>query len=170
MPTKRTVPSWLTNNTTAAKSARARAIKHGYRSGLEEKNALLLKENGLDPKFETMKIPYVIPENWHKYTPDFPLDNGIIIECKGIFDAQDRAKHLFIKAQYPELDIRFVFSNPKASIGNGSKTTLAMWAEKNGYKFAAKLIPVEWLKEPGPQRKPEEVLKDGPFGYVKAKP
>lgn len=75
------------------------------------------------------------------------LPNGIIIEAKGIFDATDRAKHLLIKAQYPHLDIRFVFSNAKAKIYKGSKTTLAAWCEKNGYQYATKEIPAKWFKE-----------------------
>ena len=60
------------------------------------------------------------------YTPDFELPNGIIIESKGRFVAADRKKHLLVQKQHPELDIRFVFSNSKAKISKGSKTTLCM--------------------------------------------
>lgn len=165
MPTKRTVPSWLSK---APSSPKARALKHGYRSGLEEKLAAQLQALGVPVLFETFKLDYVIPENWHKYTPDLRLPNQIIIEGKGIFDAQDRAKHLFIKAQYPELDIRFVFSRSAAPITKGSKTTLADWCRKFGYKFSDKLIPEAWLHESGPTKTIEEVLKAGPFGFVKS--
>ncbi len=75
------------------------------------------------------------------------MPNGIIIEAKGIFDAADRAKHLLIKKQYPHLDIRFIFSNAKAKIYKGSKTTLTAWCEKYGYQYATKEIPAKWLKE-----------------------
>lgn len=98
--------------------------------------------------YESYKIDYVIPATDHTYTPDFVLPNGIIIEGKGIFDATDRQKHLLIKKQYPHLDIRFIFSNPKTKIYSGSKTTLADWCAKYGYKYASKLIPAEWLTEP----------------------
>lgn len=93
-------------------------------------------------------LPYTIPASKHQYTPDFVLPNGIIIEAKGIFDAADRAKHLLIKKQYPNLDIRFVFSNAKAKIYKGSKTTNAAWCEKHGFPYANREIPSAWFREP----------------------
>ena len=59
----------------------------------------------------------------------------------------DRKKHLLIKEQHPELDIRFVFSSSKAKLSKGSKTTYALWCTKNGFKFADRLIPRAWLKD-----------------------
>jgi hypothetical protein len=81
------------------------------------------------------------------YTPDFVLDNGIIIETKGRFIPSDRSKHLRIREQHPDLDIRFVFSNPNARLYKGSKSTYASWCEKYGFKYAKEKIPVEWIKE-----------------------
>lgn len=164
MAVKRTVPSWISR---PSSSPKARALKNGYRSGLEDKLADQLKAQGIPVLFESFKIEYVIPESWHKYTPDFRLPNQIIIEGKGIFDAQDRAKHLFLKAQYPELDIRFVFSRSAAPITKGSKTTLADWCRKYGFKFSDKLIPDAWFKETGPEKTIEEVLKEGPYGFIR---
>ena len=92
-------------------------------------------------------MTYEIPASVHRYTPDFILANGIIIEAKGLFESDDRKKHLLIKATYPQLDIRFVFQNPKNKIYKGSQTTYADWCEKNGFKFATKLIPSSWFKE-----------------------
>ncbi|MBZ5882545.1 endonuclease I, partial [Escherichia coli] len=60
---------------------------------------------------------------------------------------EDRQKHLLINAQHPELDIRFVFSNPKARISKTSQTTYADWCERHGFKYAAKVIPQEWIDE-----------------------
>ena len=148
-------------------TSHARGLRAGYRSGLEDKLAKQITEAGQVVRFETIKVRYTVPQKDHTYTPDFPLDNGIIIEGKGIFEAQDRAKHLLIKAQYPELDIRFVFSRASAPITKGSKTTLADWCKKYGYKFAEKVIPPEWFREAGPSIKPEVVLSDGPFGFTK---
>lgn len=125
-----------------------RGLAEGYRSGLEDKIAAQLRAGGIDPQYETLVIKYVKPERIAKYTPDFPLPNGIIIETKGRFVTADRQKHLLIKQQRPDLDIRFVFSNPKTRISKTSMTTYAMWCEKHGFKYAAKLIPDEWLKEP----------------------
>jgi len=122
------------------------AKKHGYRSGLEDKIAKQLSEAGLGVEYETTKIKYTIPESLHTYTPDFLLPNGIILESKGRFLAEDRKKHLLIKSQYPDLDIRFVFSNSKTKIRKGSPTSYGDWCTKNDFKFADKLIPEEWLK------------------------
>jgi hypothetical protein len=94
-----------------------------------------------------IKIGYIKPERDATYTPDFPLPNGIIIETKGRFLTADRQKHLLIKDQRPDLDIRFVFSNSRSKIGKKSKTTYAMWCEKNGFKYADKSIPTEWINE-----------------------
>lgn len=122
-------------------------IPTGFRSGLEEKIAKQLEAAGIPVVFEQYSVKYEIPASGHVYTPDFVLPNGIIIEGKGLFEADDRKKHLLIKQQYPELDIRFVFSNPLTKLYKGSKTTYAMWCVKYGFQFAKKLIPAEWFKE-----------------------
>lgn len=134
---------------TRRKYTKARAgLKHGFRSGLEEKVAKALKELGIDPKYEQYKITYTVPARKATYTPVFKLPNGIIIETKGRFVVADRQKHLFIQAQYPgEFDIRFVFSNSKAKISKTSQTTYAMWCEQHGFKYADKEIPLEWINE-----------------------
>jgi hypothetical protein len=88
---------------------RANAIKHGYRSGFEHKVSDQLKENKIKFEYETTVIPYIKPETKHTYTIDFTLPNGILIETKGRWVIEDRKKHLLIKKQHPELDIRMVF-------------------------------------------------------------
>jgi len=125
--------------------------KLGFRSGLEETIYKQIAKQGITPQYETFKIPYVIPASNHTYTPDFQLPNGIIIETKGRFVASDRKKHLLVKKQHPELDIRFVFQNAKGRINKGSKTTYADWCVKNGFLYADKEIPYEWFKEPNKQ-------------------
>jgi len=121
--------------------------KYGFRSGLEESVALQLKTNNIEIKYEQTKVKYEQPAKPRTYTPDFVLPNGIIIETKGRFLREDRQKHLWIREQSPELDIRFVFSNSRAKIKKGSKTTYADWCIKNGFLYADKLIPGEWLSE-----------------------
>lgn len=121
------------------------AIKHGYRSGLEDKISKDLKERGVKFEYETFKIKYEVNEN-RTYTPDFILPNGIIIESKGRFTTADRKKHLLVKKQHPELDIRFVFSNSNSKLYKGSKSTYAAWCEKHGFMYADKRIPDEWTK------------------------
>ena len=118
-----------------------------YRSGLEDSIADQLKHSRVKAVYEGYSIDYEIPASSHTYTPDFVLPNGIIIETKGIFDATDRKKHLLIKEQHPNLDIRFVFSNINAKIYKGSKTTHAEWCRKHGFLYAHKAIPASWFKE-----------------------
>lgn len=138
MKKQRIVPKELTT--------RQRAIKAGYRSGLEEKIASQLEGLGIDVEYEKTKITYKVDEQ-RSYKPDFVLPNGIIIESKGRFVQADRKKHLLVKEQHPKLDIRFVFSNSSAKIAKGSKTTYANWCLKHGFRYADKLIPKEWIEE-----------------------
>jgi hypothetical protein len=128
-------------------SKRAVALKHGFRSGLEEDVAKMLTEAGIPFTYEETKIKYIKPASEHQYTPDFVLDNGIIVETKGRFLIADRKKHMLIKRQQPHLDIRFVFSNSKQKLNKGSYTTYAQWCVKNGFMYADKTIPEDWLKE-----------------------
>ena len=126
---------------------RQRALRAGYRSGLEQDTAKFLKKRGIGFTYEEMKIKWVDPKI-KTYTPDFVLDNGIIIETKGRFISPDRAKHLAVRDQYPELDIRFVFTNSKSKLYKGSKTTYGMWCNKYDFKYADRYIPEAWLTEP----------------------
>lgn len=139
-----------------SKSLEQVGLKYGFRSGLEEQIAAELADAGVAVEFETVTLEYAQPAKLRKYTPDFPLPNGIIIETKGRFVTADRQKHLLVKAAHPDLDIRFIFSNPNARISKTSKTTYAMWCEKHDFKYAkaatkAQLrkgvssIPKEWL-------------------------
>jgi hypothetical protein len=120
------------------------AIKHGYRSGLEERVSRELEEAGVKYEYETQKIKYRVEED-RTYTPDFILPNGIIVETKGRFTTADRKKHLLIQKQYPNHDIRFVFQNSRAKLYKGAKTTYAQWCDKHGFLYADKSIPEEWL-------------------------
>jgi len=124
----------------------SQAIKHGYRSGLEDKISEQLKSLSVPVKYEEFKIIYEVNEI-RSYTPDFELPNGIIIESKGRFVSADRKKHLLIQKQHPLLDIRFVFSNSRAKINKGSKTSYADWCNKFGFLYADKLIPKDWIDE-----------------------
>ncbi len=127
----------------------ARRIKkiNGYRSGFENKVASALSEQKVKFEYEVTQIEYTKPETHHKYTVDFTLPNGILIETKGRWTLEDRKKHLLIKKQHPELDIRFVFQNPNGKIRKGSKTTYADYCDKYNIPWADKIIPIKWLTE-----------------------
>ena len=119
-----------------------------YRSGLEKQIAAFLQEVQTKVRYEQLKVEWE-DLRYRTYTPDFLLDNGIIIESKGIFDSEDRHKHIEVRRQHPELDIRFVFSNARSKLYKGSKTTYAQWCEKKEFLWANRVIPEEWLKEEG---------------------
>lgn len=122
------------------------AYQRSFRSGLEVKVAIKLKESGVEFEYETLKIKYRVDEI-RTYTPDFVFPNGLIVETKGYFDSNDRKKHLLIKEQFPELDIRFVLQNSATKIRKGSKTSYGDWCQKNGFIYADKEVPKEWLTE-----------------------
>jgi hypothetical protein len=117
-----------------------------FRSGLEKRTADFLKKRKVKFQYEEVKLKWQ-DLRMRTYTPDFVLSNGIIIETKGRFISSDRTKHLFVKAQHPELDIRFVFSNPRAKLYKGAKSSYGDWCNKHGFQYARETIPVEWLKE-----------------------
>lgn len=121
--------------------------KKTFRSGLEDTTALQITSNGAKLLYETSKIKYTIPESDHVYTPDFILPNGIIVETKGRFMIEDRKKHLLIRAQHPEKDIRFVFTRSATKLYKGARTTYSDWCVKYNFKFADKKIPDSWFNE-----------------------
>ena len=117
-----------------------------FRSGLEKRTADFLNKRKVKFQYEEVKLKWQ-DLRMRPYTPDFVLSNGIIVETKGRFISSDRTKHLFVKAQHPDLDIRFVFSNPKAKLYKGAKSSYGDWCDKHGFQYAKETIPVEWLKE-----------------------
>lgn len=131
------------------KTAKELAIHHGYKSGLEDKMPAQLNIAGVSWSYETMVIPYT--KKPAKYYPDFPIINKSgyewILETKGRFIQADRVKHLLVKEQHPDLDIRFVFTNANDKINKTSKTTYGKWCEQYGFKYATKVIPKEWFDE-----------------------
>ena len=130
----------------SAYSARRLARKNGYRSGLEDTIATYLKKHKIKFLYEKVKIEWE-DLAYRTYTPDFILPNGIIIETKGRFTTIDRRKHVCIKQQHPDLDIRFVFTNSRAKIRKGAKSNYADWCIKHGFIYYDRIIPEDWLKE-----------------------
>lgn len=140
------------------------ALKHGYRSGLEIKVKDYLKERKVKFKYEAIKIEWE-DLMYRTYTPDFILPNGLIIEVKGRFTSDDRRKHVAIKKQHPDLDIRFVFESSKRKLSKGAKTTYGGWCEKNKFLYADRVIPEEWLNEKGKDNHPD--LVEFPYDKIK---
>ncbi len=117
------------------------------RSRLEKTVADDLTERGVKYLYEKDKVPYIVPESKHVYTPDFKLRcRKWVIEAKGVLDADTRKKMLHVKASNPELDIRFVFQRDNV-LRKGSKTKYSDWAVQHGFKYAIGKVPQEWLDE-----------------------
>lgn len=136
--------------TTKTSTSRSVGYRLGFRSGLEDRVSKQITEAGLKLLYETDKVHYVVPARDAKYTPDFklPKKGGFFyIETKGIWTVQDRAKHLLIQKQHPDLDIRFVFSNQNAKLYKGSPTSYGAYCEKHNFRYANKVIPEAWLLE-----------------------
>lgn len=117
------------------------------RSGFEVRGAKFLDEKKIEYGYETVKLKYLVPESSHVYTPDFNLENGIVLEYKGRFTPEDRKKMMLIKEQYPELDLRLVFMVDNTLTKNG-KTKYSDWCIKKGYTYHVARdgsLPDDWL-------------------------
>jgi len=130
--------------------------RRNYRSSHELEAATFLETRQKIVSYEKLKIEWE-DLKYRTYTPDFELDNGIIIETKGLFSAGDRRKHIEVQRQHPKLDIRFVFSNANAKLYKGAKSRYCDWCEKNGFKWAHRVIPEGWLIEKGKRMKEQRV-------------
>lgn len=160
------------------------ARKHGFRSGFEMELANELTQLGVDFDYESSACTFKFFRNinnggivdssgvpidydkdwkviqWCDYTCDFMLikadGSPLYVETKGRFVSTDRTKHRLLKKQYPNVDIRLLFSeNGKVS----SKSRYLDWAAKFGIPAAlivkptkkreGRYIPREWLSECG---------------------
>ena len=150
MASKRTMrKTKVASRPTSSSSVRSRAIKNGYRSGLEDKTSKQLKECGLEVLYETERYAYRWPSRLSTYTPDFKLPKRggfFYVETKGLWTVQDRQKCLLVIDQC-DIDLRLVFSNANAKLYKGSPTTYAAFCDKHGIPWAHKSIPDDWIRE-----------------------
>lgn len=134
----------VTSNRRGFRPAQAQKRVGAYRSKFEAGIASQLTDQGVSFTYEKDQLCYTVT---HRYSPDFVLANGIVIEAKGYFTGADRAKMLAVKAQNPEKDIRIVFMNANRRLNKTSKTTYGAWATKHGFKWAVGVVPKEWINE-----------------------
>ena len=114
-----------------------------FRSQFEARVARSLRRQEVGYKYEELTLSYTVTRN---YKPDFVLENGIVIECKGYLDSADQRKMRAIKTQYPDLDIRMLFMKLDGKV-QGSKMTNMDWCIKYNYQFAQDKIPKSWINE-----------------------
>src|SRR5574343_1518953 len=99
---------WRTMNRIAKKTGR-------YRSKFESNVAKLFRKERIKFEYEVDSIPYKV-EEVRNYIPDFRIANGVIVEAKGRFTAQDRKKHLLLKKQYPDMKLIILFMNSRVRL------------------------------------------------------
>jgi hypothetical protein len=123
-------------------------LKGPYKSKFEIEIAEQLTKHNTPIKYEDEVLTYTVPERQGKYHPDFKVNDKTFIEAKGKFVVEDRKKHLLLKEQLGPLGYKFyiVFQNANQRISKKSKTTYAMWCEKNGIEYSHKIIKKEWLE------------------------
>lgn len=138
-------------------------IKHQanpYRSGFELTIANQLKALGIEFEYETRTLSYKLPKRLGKcqdcgsenvveqkvYTPDFILDNGIIIECKGKFTPSERTKMVQVLKDNPTSDIRILFQRDNW-LTKKKKKKYSGWCEQKGITYAIGTVPEGWVNE-----------------------
>jgi hypothetical protein len=139
-----------------AKRSRARraAKAVGLRSGFELSVAEQLDKLGVEYTYESETYPWqekiarakcgdcggaaFAPR---KYTPDFFLSNGVVIEAKGRFTVQDRKIALAMREQGIEIRYVFQFDN---RLSKKSDTRYSDWCDKYDLWWAVKEVPKEW--------------------------
>lgn len=136
--------------------------RNDYASKFEAKVALHLEGKGVAFKYEQYSYEYDEPLRKNRarcaecdstsllrtgwYTPDFFLENGVIIESKGRFTAADRRKMVAIQEHHPHLDIKMLFMRDN-KIHRRSQTKYSDWCEAHGYDYAIGTPKEEWLNE-----------------------
>ena len=113
-----------------------------FRSGLEERVAEQLEAKNIPFLYEAHNFKYVLES---RYTPDFILQNGVVLEVKGFFKPSERRKHVALKEQHPDLDLRFVFQRNN-TLTRKSSTRYSDWCDRHGFKWCIYPdIPSDWF-------------------------
>jgi hypothetical protein len=139
---------------------RKKPLASGRRSKFEDRIAKELDDAGISYEYETHSFEYEEPlrKNMARcadcegtnlvrvgwYTPDFFLDNGVIIETKGRFTAADRRKHLAVREAHPDVRIVMLFMRDNY-IHTNSKTRYSDWCMAHDIEFAVGHLTKEWL-------------------------
>lgn len=129
-----------------------------YHSGFEELIAAQLEAAGVKFKYEDKAYNYFLPvyqsvckecgskdvQKKHRYTPDFFLENGVVLEVKGYFKTKDRKILKAMREQHPEIDLRAVFLYDN-KLNKKSETRYSDWCKQNDIQYAIKKVPPEWI-------------------------
>jgi len=134
--------------------------KSGYRSGLEEKVAASLEAKGIKFEYESIRITYEKPVRKglcpacgskstvqvSSYTPDFVLDNGILLEVKGRLTSKDRSKLILVRKSLGDRGKYLVLYLAEDNrLTKGSEKRYSNWCQEKGFDFSIGAIPRRWL-------------------------
>jgi len=116
-----------------------------HRSKLEDRLAQVLKNKSVKYKYEaeSYEVWVELPdkqahcaacgskalEKRRSYTPDFFLDNGVVIEAKGKFTADNRRIIEAFLEQHPDVDFRMIFQRDNP-VRSGAKSRYSDWCKK----------------------------------------
>lgn len=138
---RRNIPNKFKKKKRSRPSNKQVKKKITFRSKFEVSVAKDLESRGISFEFESLIVPYTLHCT---YKPDFLLPNGIIVETKGVLDADVKRKMLAAKLQNKELDIRFLFMS---STSKKNKVKWERWCRNNNYEYAYDVVPESWLEE-----------------------
>lgn len=143
---------------------RKRSFPHNgveYKSGFELTVAKFLDEHSIPFSYERQPYNFYtritkgvclecgakdVYQRRH-YTPDFFLDNGIILEVKGRFMPANRTTLIDFKEHNPDIDVRMVFMRDEW-LTKGKKKKYSDWCEQKGFKYCVGMDGIlEWSKE-----------------------
>lgn len=123
-----------------SRRSKARVALYPYKSQFEKTFSELYPKL----QYETDKLKYTVE---HTYNPDWTSKPGVYFETKGLMTSADRAKHLHIKRQHPDVVVYLIFQNPGIKLSKVSHTTYGEWADKHDIPWATmETIPKAWLK------------------------
>jgi hypothetical protein len=115
------------------------------RSKFEESFAHDLDTREIDYEYEPEALVY-----YRNYIPDFKVTLGggrvFYVETKGHLKSSDRTKLLSVRRANPDIDLRIVFQRSTEKLNRNSSTTYGDWATANGFIWADKTIPDDWLR------------------------
>ena len=115
----------------------------GFRSGFESQVARNLAGN-TNWSYESRSFDLLIPRS---YTPDFFLDNGVVLEVKGYFDAEDRRLIKLFREQHFTVDLRMVLQKPHQKLTKTGTMTYAGWCDKYNVPWCeGPSIPADWTR------------------------
>lgn len=127
-----------------------------YKSNFEKEVAKQLRTGGVSFQYESQRVTYlhrvvkgsckncgatdVYKERY--YTPDFFLSNGVVLEVKGVFTAENRRSVAAAREQ--GMDIRMVFYHNN-KLNKARENRYSDWCESKGIPYCFREVPKGWM-------------------------